>query len=128
MDRLNGLIVRQVKEINGFTITQVTDNVFLTWKDGELVTVSRTVEEAEAWITAPVIDLDKATGIAVMQAGSARADEDMSKYLLYCIDTDPETGWVRISPMNGENYITIHGEAEAELFIDHLRDCIRSRR
>ena len=38
---------------------------------------------------------------------------------------DPETGWLKISPVNDENCIIIHGAEEAEFFTKNLLDHFR---
>lgn len=52
-------------------------------------------------------------------------EEEMKKKFLYSMSRDDETGEIKICPMNDEKCITIHGETEAEFFINHLRDLVQ---
>ena len=51
-----------------------------------------------------------------------RHAEEMMRY---SIAKNPETGCTEIHPMNGKEYIEIHGVEDAKFFTDHLMDSFR---
>lgn len=72
--------------------------------------------------TADAVVLDKTEVEQTAEEVAAKIQLDM---YLYSMEKDPETGFVKIYPMNSEGCITIHGKEEARAFTNHLLDYIR---
>lgn len=47
------------------------------------------------------------------------------KKFLYGMEKDEDTGAVKLFPMNGDDFITLHSEEEARFFINCLLDYYR---
>lgn len=61
------------------------------------------------------------TGTKMPQTEDA-LDEKLQKCMRYAMEHDQKTGEIKIYPMNGTNYITIHGIEDARRFTNHLLD------